>query len=52
LPLECCPARFALLQALFPDPLQGRAKKIQIQLLLADFSLQLRDPPLLATGRA
>jgi hypothetical protein len=25
---------------------QGRAKKIQIQLLLAEFSLQFRDPPL------
>jgi len=29
-----------------PDLPQGRAKKIQIQLLLADFSLQFFDPVL------
>jgi hypothetical protein len=35
---------------LFPDLPQGRAKKIQFQLLLADLSFQLLDPPLPGVG--
>src|SRR5258707_11794195 len=45
-PRRWCLARTALLQALFPDMPQGRAKKIQFQLLLADLSLQFVDPSL------
>ena len=40
------PARPAVLPAWFPDMPQGCAKKIQVQLLLADFPLQRADPPL------
>src|SRR5580704_12164246 len=43
-PRRRCFARIVLLRTLLPDMPQGRAKKIQLQLLLTDLSLQFRDP--------